>query len=300
MKVLVSGGGGQLARCLVDRAKRFPEIDLVALEREAFDLTDSLSIATALREAAPMVVINAAAHTAVDAAEDEPQRAFAINADGAGRLAEAARDAGVRLIHLSTDYVFDGRASHPYREEDPTGPLGVYGRSKLAGEEQVRAAHDEAMIVRTAWVCSPFGRNFVRSILAAARTRDALDVVSDPRGSPTSALDLADALLAVVDRWRGADRTGLGATYHVAGTGAASWYEVARHVMAEAARQGLPSAKVRPIAAADWPARAPRPAWSVLDSSRFESAFGFALHDWRIAFADIVERIAKDEAPPCG
>ena len=294
MKVLVSGGGGQLARCLVDRSTRFTGTEIIACDRETLDLTDDDSIRRALAQVAPRVVINAAAHTAVDAAEDEPARAFAVNAKGAGRLAEATRAAGAGFIHLSTDYVFDGRATRPYREDDPTDALGVYGRSKLAGEELVRAAYAEAMIVRTAWVCSPFGRNFVRSILAAARERDTLAVVADQIGSPTSALDLADALLTVVQRWRTNDRSGAGGTYHVAGAGRASWFEVAREVMADAARHGLASAQVNPIPASQWPARAPRPAWSVLDSSRFEAELGFAMRDWRTAFGEIVARIATE------
>ena len=295
MKVLVSGGGGQLARCLVDRS-RFAGLEIVACDRAALDLTDASSIAAALGREDPAVVINAAAYTAVDAAEEDPEGAFAVNADGAGRLAAAARATGARFIHLSTDYVFKGRASRAYREDDPVGPLGVYGRSKLAGEERVRAAHDRAMIVRTAWVCSAFGRNFVRSIVAAARERDSLNVVSDQIGSPTSAHDLADALLTAVEQWRAGASTGTGSTYHVAGAGQTSWFEVARQVMADAARHGLASADVRPIAAADWPAKAPRPAWSVLDSRRFESDFGFAMRDWRPAFGEIVARIAAEAA----
>src|SRR5437660_1636965 len=199
MKVLVTGTEGQLARSLVERARLHPAIDLVAIGRPMLDMEVAGSAAAAIAEAAPDVVVNAAAYTAVDQAEDEPERAFRVNADAAGEVAAAATRAGAAVIQLSTDYVFNGRAEGPYREDAPVDPLGVYGRSKLAGEEQVRAANPRHAIVRTAWVYSPFGRNFIKSMMAGAGVRDRLTVVDDQRGSPTSALDLADGLLAMVE-----------------------------------------------------------------------------------------------------
>src|SRR4051812_19276650 len=198
MKILVTGTEGQLARSLVERALLRNDIELVALGRPELDLKAPGSAAAAIAEAAPDLVINAAAYTAVDGAEDEPERAFRINADAAGEVAAAAVRAGAAVIQLSTDYVFDGRGEDAYREDASVNPLGVYGRSKLAGEEQVRSANPRHAIVRTAWVYSPFSRNFVKSIMAAAGTRDRLTVVDDQRGSPTSALDLADGLLAMI------------------------------------------------------------------------------------------------------
>lgn len=256
------------------------------------DLEIAGSAAQAVRSSAPDVIINTAAYTAVDQAEDEPERAFRINAEAVGELATAARDVGARLIHVSTDYVFDGRSPEPYREDAPAAPLGVYGRSKLAGEKAVREALADHIIVRTAWVYSPFGRNFVKTMLSTARGRDELSVVADQRGNPTSALDLADALIHILDHWTGDDDMGLGRTYHVAGSGEASWFDLAQQVFADAARLGLPSAIVNPIRTADWPTRAERPPYSLLDSSRFAADFGHRLPDWRTSTTAVVERLA--------
>jgi dTDP-4-dehydrorhamnose reductase len=291
MKVLVTGIEGQLARSLIERARLYPEVKLMAVGRPRLDLEVPGSAATAIAEAAPDIVINAAAYTAVDQAEDEPERAFRINADAAGEVAAAAARAGAAVIQLSTDYVFDGQGSGPYREDAPVSPLGVYGRSKLAGEEQVRAANPRHAIARTAWVYGPLGRNFLKSIMAAAGVRERLTVVDDQRGSPTSALDLADGLLAMIETGGG-----WGETYHLAGKGEASWCEFAREIMAQCAANGLPHVPVDPIRTEDWPTRAVRPSNSVLDSGKFERAFGFVMTDWRSATRAVVERLAA--SPP--
>ena len=287
MKVLVTGSSGQLAQSLAERARLHPEIELVACGRPQLDLEVAGSARVAIADRAPDVVINAAAYTAVDQAEDEPERAFRINADGAGEIAAAAAGAGAAVIQLSTDYVFDGRGSGPYREDAPVNPLGVYGRSKLAGEEQVRAANPRHVIVRTAWVYSPFARNFLKSIMTAATQRDILTVVDDQRGSPTSALDLADGLLTMLTAGEG-----WGDTYHLAGRGETSWCGFAREIMVQCAARGLPHVPVEPISTEDWPTRAERPRNSVLDSGKFERAFGFAMPDWRASTRDVVERLA--------
>ena len=264
----------------------------MALGRPELDLESPGSAAVAIAEAAPDIVINAAAYTAVDQAEDEPERAFRINADAAGEIADAAARTGAAVIQLSTDYVFDGQGEGPYREDAPVNPLGVYGRSKLAGEEQVRAANPRHAIVRTAWVYSPFGRNFVKSMMAAAATRDRLTVVDDQRGSPTSALDLADGLLAMIEAGGG-----WGETYHLAGGGeATTWCGFAREIMGQCAANHLATVPVEPIRTEDWPTRAVRPRNSVLDSSRFEEAFGFVMPDWRLSAREVVERLAREAA----
>lgn len=291
MKILVTGTEGQIARSLAERVQLHPGITLVACGRPKLDLEVPGSAAAAIAEAAPDVVINAAAYTAVDQAEDEPERAFRINADAAGEVATAAAGAGAAVIQLSTDYVFDGQGEGAYREDAPLNPLGVYGRSKLAGEEQVRAANPRHAIVRTAWVYSPFGRNFVKSIMAAAGSRDRLTVVDDQLGSPASALDLADGLLAMIGR-----EDGLGQIYHLAGAGTATWCDFAREIMTRCAALGLPHVPVEPIRTKDWPTRAVRPRNSVLDSSRFEAAFGFAMPDWRVSTREVVERLAREQA----
>ena len=292
MKVLVTGTEGQLARSLVERGALHPEIELITLGRPELDLEQSGSGAAAVARIAPDIIINAAAYTAVDQAEDESERAFRINADAAGEIAAAAAKAGAPVIQLSTDYVFDGKGSGAYSEDAPVSPLGVYGRSKLAGEEQVRAANPRHAIVRTAWVYSPFGKNFVKSIVAAAGVRDRLTVVDDQRGSPSSALDLADGLLAMVK----AD-SGWGETYHLAGSGETSWCDFAREIMDQCAANGLPHVPVDPIRTEDWPTRAVRPRNSVLDSGKFSQTFGFVMPDWRASTREVVERLAREQAP---
>jgi dTDP-4-dehydrorhamnose reductase len=286
MKILVTGRAGQLVSSLVERAQHDPDVSLVALGRPELDLERPGAAADAIADSSPDLVINAAAFTAVDAAEDDPERAFRINADAAGEIAAAARAAGVPIVHVSTDYVFDGASAAPYREDDPVAPIGVYGRSKLAGEEQVRAANPDHLIVRTAWVYSPFGRNFVRTMMAAAREREELRVVADQRGNPTNALDLADALLAIARRWQGG-------TIHLAGTGAASWFEFASAIMAECALLGVPAARIVPIATADWPTRAQRPQDSTLDCGRAASLFGVHMPGWRESLPAVVARLAQ-------
>jgi dTDP-4-dehydrorhamnose reductase len=270
---------------LVEQAASHPEIEIVTTSREGADLSIPGSVAAAISTLRPDLIVNAAAFTAVDQAEDEPERAFRINAEAPGEVAAAARGIGAGMIQLSTDYVFDGRAKEPYDEAAAPNPLSVYGRSKLAGEEAVRAANPDHLILRTAWVYSPFGRNFVKAMVAAARERDSLTVVDDQQGSPTSALDLADAILGIVRQWP----LGRGQTYHLAGTGAANWFELAQEVMANCRRLGMRSADVRPIRTADWPTRARRPAYAVLDCDRIARDLGCRLPNWRESVARVVE-----------
>ena len=286
------GRQGQLARSLVERAAGREDLELVAVGRPELELEVPGSVARAIAHASPNVVINAAAYTAVDQAEDEPDRAFRINANAAGEIADAAREAGAAVIQISTDYVFDGHSAEPYGEDAATNPLGVYGRSKLAGEEQVRAANSDHLIVRTAWVYSPFGRNFVKTMMAAARDRDVLTVVDDQIGNPTSALDLADRLLAIVDSWRDGRLIGVGETYHLAGAGSTSWCGFAQAIMEHCRALGLPAAEVRPIRTEDWPTKAVRPRTSTFDCRKFVRDFRFTMPQWRDSLPAVVERIA--------
>lgn len=288
MKLLVTGREGQLVRSLVEKATAIAGIELLTAARPEADLERAGRVASAIRAAAPDVVINAAAYTSVDQAEEEPELARRVNADSAGEAAEAAAALGIPIVQLSTDYVFDGSGEGAYAEDAPTAPINVYGRTKLEGEEAVRRANPDHLIVRTSWVYSPFGRNFVKTVMAAARERDVLSVVDDQRGCPTSALDLAEALLLVVDR----HGTGSRGTYHLASPTSATWFEVAEHVMAECRRLGLPDAEVKPIASSEWPTRAPRPRNSVLDSSRFERDFGYRMPEWRTSVTAVVERLS--------
>ena len=292
MKILVIGSQGQVARSLAELARGKPGIELIAIGRPDLDLEVPGSAAGAIAAVVPDVVINAAAYTAVDLAEDEPERAFRINAEAAGEIA-AATAGKARLIHVSTDYVFDGRAEDPYSEDAPTNPLNVYGRSKLAGEINVRSANPEHLIVRTSWVYSPFGRNFVATMMAAAERNERLNVVDDQRGCPTSATDLADGLMRVIDAWSGGGQVGLGKTYHLAGTGATSWCGFARATMDERGERGLKAAAVDPIRSSDWPTRAERPRNSVLDSSSFSGDFCYVMPHWRSSLAAVVGKLAE-------
>lgn len=291
MKVLVTGAQGQLVQALQERAAGVQGLELQAVGRPVLDLERPDTVATAIAAARPDVVVNAAAYTAVDQAEDEPELAMQINGEGAGAVAAAAARAHARVIQISTDYVFDGTAQAPYDERAPTNPLGVYGRSKLAGEAAVRAATPAHTIVRVAWVYSPFGRNFVKTMLQLARDRDELSVVADQLGNPSSALDLADGLLALIHGWRQAPATGLGETYHLAGSGDTSWHGLASAAVEHAAALGGPSARVRPIRTDDWPTRAPRPRSSRLDCAKFERDFGFRMPRWEGSVAAVVDRL---------
>jgi dTDP-4-dehydrorhamnose reductase len=293
VKILVLGREGQLARSLAEKAGDHPGLDLLFTSRAEADLSSSGSVASAIADLRPDLVINAAAYTAVDKAEEEPALAFRINGEAAGEAAVAARDIGAPIVQISTDYVFDGEAGQPYREDALVNPLSVYGRSKLAGEEAVRAANPEHLILRTAWVYSPFGRNFVTTIVAAARDRDTLTVVADQHGSPTSALDLADAILQIVQRG-----AGFGETWHLAGSGSASWFELAAEAMTYCRRRGLPAADVRPIKTADWPSRAARPPYGALDCTRAERDLGVRLPEWRRSLAETIERLAQEDEWP--
>jgi dTDP-4-dehydrorhamnose reductase len=242
---------------------------------------------------APDVVLSAAAYTAVDQAEDEPERAYRVNGEAPGELAAAAWDVGARIIQISTDYVFDGKGSEPYGEDAPTGPIGVYGRSKLLGEEQVRALNRDHTIVRTAWVYSPFGRNFLKNILDLAQRRDELRVVADQIGNPSSASDLADGILAMLVSWRDGSRAGLGEIFHLAGTGEATWFEFASHIVQVSAEFGARTPHLVPIRTDQWPTRATRPSNSRLSCTRFGEVYGFSMPEWRSSSERIVTTLLE-------
>ena len=294
MRLVVTGVHGQVVRALAERAPA--GVTVVPLGRPDLDLADAPAIAPALAAVGADVVINAAAYTAVDKAETERDAAFAINATGAGAVAAAAHGLGLPLIHVSTDYVFDGAKPAPYVETDPTGPTGVYGASKLAGEAAVMAAHPGAVIARTAWVYSPFGANFVKTMLRLAATREELGVVADQFGNPTSALDIADGLLQIAANLlaRPAEPalTGL---FHMTGSGEASWAGFAEAVFAASAAHGGPVARVNPIATAQYPTPARRPANSRLDCTRLATVHGVRLPDWRGSAEQIVARLLAAE-----
>lgn len=295
LRIVVTGREGQVARALAERGRALG-IEVVPVGRPMLDLAAPATILPALAAAAPQVIVNAAAYTAVDKAESEPELAHAVNAAGAGAVAAAAARLGVPVVHLSTDYVFDGHIGRPHREEDAPAPVNVYGRSKLAGEAAVAAAAADHAILRVAWVYSPFGRNFVRTMLALAASRDVVRVVADQRGAPTSALAIADGVIALARNLvaRPGDRA-LHGLFHMSAAGDATWADLAEAVFAESATRGGPSARVERIGTADYPTPAARAPDTRLDCSRIEAVHGVALPHWRISLAEVVARCLAGE-----
>jgi dTDP-4-dehydrorhamnose reductase len=290
-RFLVTGGTGQLATALAHAATG--EVRVVG--RPDFDLERLDSVRTLFADGVPAVLINAAAWTAVDAAESSPEAARRANAEGPAALAALCNRHGARFIHISTDYVFDGAKGAPYLETDPTCPTGVYGATKLEGEQDVLAELPGAVILRTAWVYAETGRNFVRTMLAAARKTSQLRVVADQVGCPTNADDLAQAVLAVARRLA-APPPPPGGIYHCAGSGETSWYEFARAIFAAAGPLGWPVPEVQPIATADWPTPARRPADSRLDCGKVATTFGVRLPPWQPSLQRAVSAICAAEA----
>lgn len=298
MRIAVTGRHGQVAQALGERAMA-AAVEICPLARPDFDLTRPDAIAAALARLKPDAVVNAAAYTAVDAAETEPELAHAINAAGAGAVARAAARLGVPVVQLSSDYVFDGALERPYCEDDPTGPLGVYGASKLAGERAVAAATPDHVILRTSWVYSPFGKNFVRTMLALARSRNEVRVVCDQHGSPTSALDIADGILAVVRNLRARpEAADLRGVFHMTGGDHTNWADFATEIFALSRAAGGPSADVVPIPSSDYPTPARRPANSRLDTGRLAAVHQIRLPHWRQSLKPCIERLlAQPRAP---
>jgi dTDP-4-dehydrorhamnose reductase len=297
MKILVAGAQGQLAHALLGAARGRDGLHVVAFGRPQLDIADRASVARALDAERPDFVVNAAAYTAVDKAESDSDAAFAVNRDGAGALAAAADAHGCPIIHVSTDYVFDGTKAGPYIETDPTGPMSVYGRSKLAGEAAVSAGTARHVILRTAWVYGPHGHNFLKTMLRLARERPQLRVVADQRGNPTYAPHLAAAILAMAARLaeRGGDAQPWG-IYHAAGTGQTTWAGFAAAIVEAAAALGVPQVPVVPITTAEYPTPAVRPANSCLDCGKLERVFGLALPPWRQGVAECIGELKRLEA----
>lgn len=302
MKLLLLGANGQvgfeLQRALAPlgelacatRSGRLPG----GAACEAVDLVDPTALEALLGRQRPDVVVNAAAYTAVDRAEDEPEAAQAANADAPAVLARWCQQRDALLLHFSTDYVFDGRGSRPYRENDLTAPLGVYGQSKLAGEDAIRGSGARHIIFRTAWVYAARGQNFLRTMLRLAGERDVLRVVADQRGAPTPARWIAAAAaLALVRQPAGFADARLG-TFHLSAAGETSWHEFAEAIMADASAAGLLSRvpRVEPIATTDYPTRAARPAYSRLDNRRLNDTFALRLPDWRRGVAEVIGELA--------
>ncbi|AZL71824.1 dTDP-4-dehydrorhamnose reductase [Pseudomonas oryziphila] len=283
MKVLVCGRNGQVAQALQGALAGLGEVHL--LGREQLDLAHPQQLRAPLRELRPDLVINAAAYTAVDQAESEPQLAFTINAEAPRVLAEEAAHLGVPLIHYSTDYVFDGSKAVPYAEDDAPNPLGVYGRSKLAGEQAITAVGGEHLILRTSWVYSRHGRNFLLTMQRLLQERPQLKVVNDQIGAPTWAGTLAASTRALIERWQ-QGQAGAWGTYHLTAQGETSWFGFAQAIAQQLKAQGLPCAELLPIASSEYPTPAQRPLNSRLDCSRLAREWQVTQPHWHEALID--------------
>ena len=296
MRIAVTGKFGQVARSLVERGPNF-DTEVLTLARPEVDLTRPHDLTDVLAALRPQALVSAAAFTAVDLAESEPALAYQINANGAEALAQAAARLQIPIVHLSTDYVFDGALDRPYREDDTPCPINVYGSSKLRGEQLVAAANPDHVIVRTAWVYSPFGKNFARTMLSLAGTRDEISVVSDQRGSPTNALDIADGIFNVLRNLIARpDDAAIRGVFHMTGDGETSWAGFAMAIFAASATGNGPFSQVRAIASSAYPTAARRPANSRLDNSRLARSHGVRLPPWRDSIPETISQILANDS----
>lgn len=295
MRVAVTGRHGQIARALCERAT-FAGATIVTLARPEIDLLLPGGISAALSAAHADIVVNAAAYTSVDLAETDAETVNAINVTGAGAVAAAARSWSLPVIHLSTDYVFDGLLNRPYVEDDAASPVNCYGLSKLAGEDAVVAANPDHAILRTGWVYSPFGKNFLRTMLATAVNRNEISVVADQIGAPTSAFDIADGILTVASNMLGNPRnTEMRGKFHMTASGEATWADFAEAIFLASRTAGGPSAQVRRIETGNYPTPAKRPAHSRLDSTKLAKVHGVVLPHWQDALPACINRLVPSE-----
>lgn len=286
MKIVVCGRNGQVAQALQAQLVGLGELHV--LGREQLDLAQPEALRGPLRQLAPDLIINAGAYTAVDQAEHEPERAFAINAHGPGVLAEEAARLGAPLIHYSTDYVFDGSKATPYTEQDAPNPLGVYGQSKLAGEQAIAAVAGQHLILRTSWVYSLYGRNFLLTLQRLLQEKPQLRIVDDQIGAPTWAGSIAASTRVLVERWQ-AGQAGVWGTYHLTAQGETSWFGFAQAIAEQLKAQGLPCAELLPIPSSDYPTPARRPLNSRLDCSRLAHEWHIRLPHWQQALIDCLK-----------
>ena len=292
MTLLCIGKSGQVASALAERAAE-RSIDMESLGRPDLDMLQVESVETALRDIQPRAVINAAAYTQVDAAESDQDAAFALNAEAPTKLAACCAQADVPLLHVSTDYVFDGSAERPYLEDDPTGPLNAYGASKLAGEEGIRAQTAAHIILRTSWVYGPHMPNFVTTMLRLAEEKGGASVVDDQIGAPTSALDIADALLDIAHTVLDQSDQDLWGTYHFVAAGQGSWADFAALIFERFDAHSGKTTELKRIATSAYPTPAARPLYSVLSTQKLSQIFGITPRDWTIAAQETLTRLLE-------
>ena len=290
MKILITGSYGQVGSCLVRQLQAMSDVEFMAVDREELDITDKAQVDFVVREFGPDVIINAAAHTAVDKAEQEVELSYAINRDGPKNLAEAAQQIGAAILHISTDYVFAGDKEGCYVEADPVAPQGVYGQSKLAGEIEVVKACERHIILRTAWVFGEQGNNFVKTMLRLAQTRDTLGVVSDQFGGPTYAGDIASTLITIAKAIIENNNDAYG-VYHYSGLPHVNWCDFAKIIFKKSVDQGCleQAPVVNAIRTEDYPTPAKRPANSKLDTSLIKEKFCIEASNWHAVLNNIAE-----------
>lgn len=293
MRLAVTGKNGQVVSAL--QALASAELEIVAIGRPELDLAQPETVLKALRDVKPDTVISAAAYTAVDKAEIEPEIAFAVNRDGARAVALAANDLGIPVIHLSTDYVFDGTKANAYVESDQTGPTSIYGRSKLEGEQAVSEVTCDYIILRTAWVYSQYGNNFVKTMLRLSENRDEINVVADQFGCPTSANDIAAAVVTIARKLVEDSSSRLRGVFHLSGTGETNWANFAKQIFVFAEEHGGKSMIVNDITTAQYPTPARRPANSRLDCSKLEEVYGIKLPSWQTSTRAVVTALAQSK-----
>jgi dTDP-4-dehydrorhamnose reductase len=288
-KILVTGSNGQLGKELKKTAASFPQFDFIFLSKEDLPIHHFEMVRHYFNTYQPDYCINCAAYTAVDRAEQEKDRAFQINGEAAGVLAAVCKEHHTKLIHISTDYVFDGTATVPYKEDSPTNPQSVYGESKLEGEKQVIQFNPESIIIRTSWVYSEYGKNFVKTMLKLIKEKSEISVVDDQVGSPTYAADLADVILQIIIFNIQHSTLNIQGVYHFSNNGIISWYDFAVAIK----ELTNSNCKINPIVTSQYPTPAKRPAYSVLNNAKIQQSFGVNLKDWKFSLAVCLQRIGK-------
>ncbi|HNW51717.1 MAG TPA: dTDP-4-dehydrorhamnose reductase [Prolixibacteraceae bacterium] len=287
-KILVTGANGQLGNEIRRICRNFPGLEFIFTDVDMLDITNPDAVSVFMEASRPAIVVNCAAYTNVDGAEENVKNVRKINALAPQVLAAACAMQDAFLIHISTDYVFDGESAEPYTEEDITNPISVYGSSKLEGEEKIRTVFDNYLIIRTSWMYSEYGHNFVRSILSLARERETLNVVNDQFGSPTYARDLANCIIDIIIKSILNPKAYLPGIYHYANQGSCSWYEFAQEILNIA---GIKTCKLIPVTTEQYPAVAKRPQYSVLDTTKVRTSFGIGIPNWRDSLRECLSTI---------